>query len=118
MKIIQAVTTRQTVNWANDFGRFRYFSTKPERFFGYTEIKLGNGEQQNALIADPEKVLIDICYFSAGEWNVNRWSELRLQHLEIIDTARLHDYSARMKSLKIERSINQLLKLLSNREEL
>ncbi|HPC36872.1 MAG TPA: hypothetical protein P5268_09580 [Candidatus Marinimicrobia bacterium] len=116
VKVIQAVTTRQTASWETAIGRFQYFSIKPERFFGYTEIKFGNGEQQRALIADLEKALIDVCYFSPGEWNLNRWSELRLQHCELINLERLRDYSAQMKSIKIERSIDQLIELLRRQE--
>jgi len=116
VKTIQAVTTRQTASWETAIGHFQYFSIKPERFFGYTEIKFGNGEQQRALIADLEKALIDVCYFSIGEWNLNRWSELRLQQCELINLERLRDYTTQMRSIKIERSINQLLKLLQRPE--
>jgi len=115
---IQGVTTRQTATWNTGLGRFRYFCTTPDRFFGYSKIILGDGEQQSALIADRERALIDVCYFSTGEWTRSRWTELRLQHCESIKIERLIEYTEKMKSQKLERSIRQLIELLKKRDKL
>jgi predicted transcriptional regulator of viral defense system len=114
---VQAVTTRQTAVWDTILGQFRYFSTTPERFFGYISVKLGDGEQQTALIAEPEKVLTDVCYFSSGEWTRSRWAELRLQNYATINPARLADYAKRMKNRRVERGIQCLISLLKNKKE-
>ncbi len=116
--VIQGVTTRQTATWETGLGRFQYFYTIPDRFFGYSKIILGDGEQLSALIADPERALIDVCYFSAGEWTISRWSELRLQHCELIKVERLIEYTEKMRSQKLERSIRQLIELLKKRDKL
>ncbi len=112
VNMYQSVTTRQTADWDTAVGRFRYFSTGPQRFFGYTQIILGNADQQVCLLADPEKALIDVCYFSKGNWTQQRWSELRLQNFNQIDREKLVKYGALMNSRKIDSSINQLIILL------
>jgi len=116
--VIQGMTTRQTATWETGLGRFQYFSTTPDRFFGYSKIILGDGEQQSALIADPERALIDVCYFSTGEWTMSRWSELRLQNCELIKIERLIEYTEKMRSQKLERCIRQLVELLNQRDKL
>lgn len=112
---VQAITTRQTAIWDTKLGQFRYFSTTPERFFGYISVKLGDGEQQTALIAEPEKSLIDVCYFSTGEWTQARWEELRIQNYAEVNPARLADYAQRMKNRRVERGIQSLISLLKKR---
>jgi len=111
--VIQAITTRQTAAWDTSIGRFRYFSTVPDRFFGYSKMSLGDSEQQNAYIADVERALVDICYFSTGEWEQKRWSELRLQNVERFSADRLQEYAGRLKSQKVQRGIRQLLDYLN-----
>jgi len=114
--VIQGVTTRQTAAWGTGMGRFQYFSTTPNRFFGYSKVIMGNGEQQSALIADLERALIDVCYFSSGEWTTSRWLELRLQNCELINIKKLLEYTGLMESRKLECSIHQLIEFLNNRE--
>jgi len=114
--VIQGVATRQTAAWGTVMGRFQYFSTTPNRFFGYSKVIMGNGKQQSALIADLERALIDVCYFSTGEWTTNRWLELRLQNCELINIKKLLEYTGLMENRKLERSIHQLIEFLNNRE--
>ena len=115
---IQAVTTRQTATWDTVLGQFRYFSTKTDRFFGYSMVTMGDGEQQTVLIAKPERALIDICYFYSGEWTSDRWRELRLQNREKIECERLLQFAHKMKSRKVERSIQNLLKVIENKDSI
>ncbi len=110
--VIQAITTRQTAAWNTSVGRFQYFSTMPERFFGYSKMSLGDSEQQNAYVADVERALVDICYFSTGEWALERWSALRVQNIERISADRLQEYATRLKSPKVQRGIGQLREYL------
>lgn len=116
VQMIQAVTTRQTKTWNTQVGRFHYFSTQVDRFFGYEHIELGAGVQQTALIATLERAFIDICYFYSGEWTRNRWSELRLDVPHIFRSERLLGYAERMQSKKVSRSVHELLKLLDEKK--
>lgn len=109
VNLYQSITTRQTAFWDTPAGRFQYLSTGPERFFGYTPTRLGNTRQQTALMADPEKALIDVCYFTNGDWTSRRWSELRLQNCHLINRDKLLEYATRMNSRKIDIGIKQLI---------
>ncbi|MDZ7723229.1 MAG: hypothetical protein U5R06_10600 [candidate division KSB1 bacterium] len=116
VQAIQAVTTRQTKVWNTQVGRFQYFSTHSERFFGYERVKLGPGLQQTALIATLERALVDICYFYSGEWTQNRWTELRLDLPDFFQRERLLGYADRMQSKKVLRSVHALLKLVNKKQ--
>lgn len=113
---IQAVTSRQTKSWDTHLGRFQYVSTQPDRFFGYTRVVLGRGEQQLAYIADLERALLDVCYFSTGEWTPSRWKELRLQNVDQIDLKRLQDITSDLKSLKLSQGVSHLIHYLQEQE--
>ncbi len=116
VRACQSVTTRQTAAWDTAMGHFRYSSTGPARFFGYTQVRLGNGAQQVCLLAKPEKALIDVCYFSNGEWTPERWSELRLQSNAQLDRGKLIEYTTRMNSRKVEAGIKQLIDMINKQE--
>lgn len=111
VKVIEAVTSRQTAFWQTKVGVFKYFSISQKRFWGYREfysrkIKLNN--QQQFLIAIPEKALIDLFYFQKGEWTTERLKEMRFQNLEQINISQLNLFSTRMESKKVQSSIKNM----------
>ncbi len=103
--LIQAVTTRDTRHWQTPLGSFHYHSLKTNRFSGYRQVRMGNHSQQIALIATPEKALVDICLLNSGEWDMERWRGLRLQNTEGLDSDVLFDYSRIIPSRKLARGI-------------
>ncbi|NQT64080.1 MAG: hypothetical protein HQ556_14055 [Candidatus Marinimicrobia bacterium] len=109
---IQAVTTRDTRRWQTPLGSFHYHSLKTNRFLGYKLIKMGNHSQQNALIASPEKALVDICLLNSGEWDFVRWSSLRLQNTEVLDPDDLFEYTRAIPSRKLARGMAALIQYL------
>ncbi len=111
--VIQAVTTRDTRNWQTPYGVFQYQSLKIDRFSGYKLIRLGNSSQQRALIANPEKALVDICLLNSGEWDLKRWSSLRLQNSEVLDLDILLNFSMKIPSGKLVRGVNALIQHLA-----
>lgn len=113
---IQAVTSRQTKSWQTPLGYFQYISTQADRFFGYTRVELGPGEQQVAFIAELERALIDVCYSSAGEWTPKRWQELRLQNSEQIDIEHLQELARNLNSPKVNRGVTHLIQYLQERD--
>ncbi len=110
--LIQAVTTRDTRHWDTPLGIFHYHSLKTDRFSGYESIQLGIQSQETALIASPEKALVDICLLNSGEWDVTRWSSLRLQNTERLDPDVLLDYSRIIPSQKLVRGMEALIQSL------
>jgi hypothetical protein len=51
--------------------------------FGYRQIEVGKG--QRALIAEPEKALLDLVYLTPGGDSVDYLRALRLQNLDRLD---------------------------------
>ena len=111
---IQSVTSRATRTWETPRGVFHYQSLKAQRFMGYQRISLGAGAQQTALMASPEKALVDICLLSPGEWDITRWAGLRLKNMDDLDRPILCDLAEKLGSQKLLRGITQLIKHLED----
>ena len=67
-------------------GDFQYRHVKQDWFFGYAETEI---ESASALIALPEKALLDVVYLSPGSFPRERIDELRPQNLERLQPAKL-----------------------------
>lgn len=61
---LTSVGTRKTAHFSNALGTFSYSAIKKTLFWGYKKYKLG---QTQALIALPEKALLDLIYLRKGE---------------------------------------------------
>ena len=92
------VTTRQTKSFENVFGCFSYMSIKKVAFFGYTELEFNKNK---ILIAEPEKALLDLWYFSKGGWNLPRMLEMRFQNSGMLDINKLKLYSEKFASPRL-----------------
>jgi len=111
--MIQAVTTRDTRLWKTPYGSYQYHSLKTDRFSGYVMLRFGDRLQQSALLATPEKALIDICLLNPGEWDLKRWDSLRLQNTEAVDPDGLIEQARKIPSRKLARGITALIQYLS-----
>ena len=111
-QVIQAVTTRDTRAWKTSLGSFHYQSLKTNRFSGYGLIQVGNHSQQRALIASPEKALVDLCLLNSGEWDVERWRSLRMQNTANLDPDVLSVFSTDIPSKKLTRGMEALIQYL------
>ncbi|MFC1672266.1 type IV toxin-antitoxin system AbiEi family antitoxin domain-containing protein [Planctomycetota bacterium] len=58
-----SVTSRTPTTFENHFGTFTYRHVKPEAFFGYRQVDF---EDRTALLAEPEKALLDLWYLEKG----------------------------------------------------
>jgi predicted transcriptional regulator of viral defense system len=74
--LVQSITLRRPMTFRTAEEDFEYRHVKKEWFFGYRETAVGSG---SALIATPEKALLDLVYLSHGPFSVERVDELRLQ---------------------------------------
>jgi predicted transcriptional regulator of viral defense system len=84
--LIQSVTTARPGLFQTPVGDFEYRHVKTRWFVGYRESSVG---KDRALVATPEKALLDLAYFSTGPFTDERVEELRLQNLEVIDVNKL-----------------------------
>ncbi len=109
--LYEAITPKKTTVWKTPIGIFTYHSLRRERFWGYTlylETR-STHPQENFMLAEPEKVFLDLFYLIKGEWTEERVVEMRFQNLEKVKKAKLLDYSRRFNSPKVNRGVNRFI---------
>ena len=84
--LVQSVTLARPMLFETPVGDFQYRHVKQTWFFGYAETELESG---SALIALPEKALLDVVYLSPGPFPRERIDAMRLQNLDRVKPARL-----------------------------
>lgn len=80
--VVTSVTPRGPTVLDTPVGRFAYRHVKPSWFFGYQMTPCGGGQ---ALVASPEKALLDLIHLSRQEYSDERIEALRLQNTEGLD---------------------------------
>lgn len=90
--LVQSVTTGRPLNLDTPVGAFRYRHIKRDWFFGYRETSVPGG---TALVAVPEKALLDLFHLSSSPFPRERIEALRLAHPSLLDEHRLLKYAAR-----------------------
>jgi len=110
---VLSVTTRRPCALKTPVGEFVYRYVQPALFFGFVEMSLGGAI---ALVARPEKALLDLVHLSRGEYSDARIEELRLQNLDALDPARLQAYAARFRP-RVRRFSERLLSILEQEKE-
>jgi len=112
---VTSVTTGHPKRWETPFGRFEYRHMKPELFYGYRSEDVGAG--QTAMIAEPEKALLDLVYLQPDGDTPAYLHELRLQNLEQLDVEVLQQQARQAKSPKLLRAAQCIAELaLAERE--
>lgn len=100
--VVTSVTTSRPCLLENPTGEYDYRHIKPGLFRGYRTVDLGDG--QTALVAVPEKALLDLLYLQPGSDSGDYLRELRLENLENIDIRELKKMVRELGSPKLERS--------------
>jgi len=109
-----SVTTRGPRRFENPFGVFDYRNVKRECFFGFRVVAYAGAE---VLVAEPEKALLDHFHLTDGEWTVERLTEMRYQHHELVAPERLRAYARRFASPRLRRAAERWLDLAAQAEE-
>ena len=78
-----SVTGTRASKWETPLGVYAFRHLKSVYLYGYQLTDLGRGQQ--ALVATPEKALLDLAYLQPGGDELDYLSELRLQNLERLD---------------------------------
>jgi predicted transcriptional regulator of viral defense system len=108
---VRSITTGRGGRHHTPEGDFEYRHIAPERFFGYRRFETGEGE---AMVATPERALLDVVYCSKGEYSEARVGELRLQSLERLDGALLIHQAGRFLSPRISRAATMIARYIEN----
>ncbi len=95
--------------WENALGRFEFRHLAPALMGGYRHIDVAVG--QRALVATPEKALLDLVHLVAGADRPEYLRELRLQNFESLDLealARVAEASGKPKLRRAARRVTEL----------
>ena len=111
--VTTSVTAGRPEELSTRIGRFQFRHVRSALFFGFREIEIGR--DQMAMLARPEKALVDLLYLTPRSDRVEYLSELRLERPPGFDLGGLRAAVERSRSAKIERAVERLLELWENR---
>ena len=104
-----SVSTGRPEQVETPLGNFQFRHLKTELLFGYQLMDLGG---QSALVAVPEKALLDLIYLHPGGDTAAYLTELRLQNTETLDTAVLKRYAEAFNTPKLRSALSQLFRVI------
>jgi predicted transcriptional regulator of viral defense system len=110
--VVQAtisVTAGRPVRWKTVQGVFEFHHIKPELLRGYRMIELDHAQQ--ALIAMPEKALLDQVYLQPGGDTPGYLHELRLQNLDRLEIEALRHQVETFNTPKLYRAFKEIVRL-------
>jgi predicted transcriptional regulator of viral defense system len=107
-----SVTAGRPERLNTPLGVFEFRHVKPALFNGYRLTDLG---RQQALVATPEKALLDLVYLQPDGDTTSYLQELRLQNLDRLNLDQLQTLSEALKKPKLCRAVEEIADL-SRRE--
>ena len=107
--VTTSVTTGRPEELTAAIGRFQFQHVSTRLFFGFSEVEVSRDQQ--ALLASPQKALIDLLYLTPHSDQVEYLRELRLSRPERLDLEDLHADVERSGSAKVERAVRRLVSL-------
>ena len=105
---IVSVTVGRPEHRETPLGVFDFRHVKPPLLRGYRMTDLGD---QQALVARPEKALLDLVYLQPGGDSPEYLRELRLQNLDTLNLDMLHEQAEIFDTPKMQRAVEQIERL-------
>jgi len=90
--VVTSVTTARPRVVENQLGTFRYRHIQQRLFWGYEAVSV---QDQNCVIASPEKAILDLLYFRVGTTTAGEIQEMRFQNLDRLDEDQLLTFARR-----------------------
>jgi hypothetical protein len=113
-----SVTAGRPERLDTPLGIFEFRHVKPGLLRGYRMIELGRmPPSQQALVATPEKALLDLVYLQPGGDAPDYLRELRLQNLERLDLDELHRQAEIFNTPKLRRAAGAIVRLAQAEEQ-
>jgi hypothetical protein len=113
--VAMSVTNGRTETLNNSMGRFVFRHLKKSMFFGFKEQEIVPG--QTALIATPEKALVDLLYLTPGSDHTNYLSELRITLDTHLNMEQLDKVTEQSGSDKVRRAVTKLKEMSKTESE-
>lgn len=107
--VTTSVTSARPGRFDTPLGRYDYRHLRPEVFFGYVRVPVF--QHQHARVADPAKALLDLVYLTAAGDAAEYLESLRLENLDDLDPGVLRSHAERWKKKKIDRAVENILRL-------
>jgi predicted transcriptional regulator of viral defense system len=114
VQIITSVTTGRPERRNTPLGVFEYRHIKRNLLRGYRMTDLDSVSGQQALVATPEKALLDLVYLQTGGEALNYLQELRLQNLEQLDMDELNRQAGLFNTSKMHRAVRVIADLVQH----
>ena len=112
--ITSSVTVGRPERLETPLGVFEFRHIKSELLRGYRMTDMGN---QQALVATPEKALLDLVYLQPGGGTSEFLRELRLQNMERLDLEALRLQADAFNSPKIHRALSAITRLTQSESQ-
>ena len=109
--VITSVTTGRPEMVTSGVGTFAFRHVRKSLFTGYRRIEVT--PKQFAMIATPEKGLLDLVYLTPEADRREYLSELRLQHLDQLDMETLSRLADESGTLKLVRAAKRIVRFAS-----
>ena len=113
--IVTSVTPGRPGQWNTPLGYFEFRHIKMELFWGYRQTGVAQG--QKALLATPEKALLDLIHLQPGADSMAYLQELRLQNLELLNLDQLFQMAERTGKEKLKRAASYIAELAAREKE-
>jgi len=107
--VTTSVTTGRPGTWDTPLGLFQFRHLQPDLLTGYRRMLLA--KEQEALVATPEKALLDLIYLTPDAETPEYLQELRLQHMDRLDLRELRRQAEDMGKPKLLRAAERIVQL-------
>ena len=114
VNITTSVSTGRPEHLETPLGTFEFRHIKTGLLYGYQMTELG---EQSALVATPEKALLDLIYLQPGGDSTAYLKELRLQNTKNLDRDLLRKQSKKFNTPKLQNAVKGILQLMSGDSE-
>jgi predicted transcriptional regulator of viral defense system len=116
--VTASITAGRPERLETPLGIFEFRHIKPEYLHGYSMTILESSKpSQEALVATPEKALLDLIYLQPGGDTPNYLTELRLQNLDQLDMDELHRQAEIFRTPKLRRAVEIIARLAQNESQ-
>lgn len=112
---VLSTTSARPNKWQTPLGQFVYRHIQIDYLRGYQTMELAR--EQSALVARPEKAVLDLVYLTPGADNEEYLRGLRLQNLAQIDPLALKEMAEVFDRPKIWRAAETILALLRKEQQ-
>jgi predicted transcriptional regulator of viral defense system len=106
---VTSVSSRRPGSFDTPLGRYDFRHVKPCLLFGFSSVEISRG--QEALVATPEKALLDLVHLHPGGDSPPYLRELRLQNLHNLDLDELSRQAEVAGNPKLQRAVRTIAEL-------